>query len=139
MRADLDDFPGVQHKIEVDDHRAAGKGARELRLQDGLFMLGSDFQRRDGMVVFSLGFCFPGFNGGQSLIGAAFIAHRGVGREACRQRFGIACVFKLYIQSNGGWELDGHSVSFCHCLGEKIALCLRNDKNARKGKVLTQR
>ena len=83
-------------------HRATGKGARELRLQDGLALLMGDVQRRDGMVVFLLGLCLPGGDGGQSLIGAAFITDDGIGREACGQHFGITGVFKLDIQSNRG-------------------------------------
>jgi hypothetical protein len=38
-----EDFPGLQHKIEVDGHRAAGKVAGQSGLQDGLALLRGDF------------------------------------------------------------------------------------------------
>ena len=86
----------------MEGDRAAGKGARELRLQDGLALLMGDCQRRDGMVVFLRGLRLPGGDGGQALIGVVFITDNGVGCEACRQRCGIAGVFKLDIEAIGG-------------------------------------
>ena len=97
----------------MEGDRAAGKGARELRLQDGLALLMGDCQRRDGMVVFLLGLRLPGGDGVQALLGVVFITDNGVGCEACRQRCGIAGVFKLDIESNRGRELDGHGASSC--------------------------
>jgi hypothetical protein len=64
------------------------------------------------MVVFSLGFRFPGCDGGQSLIGVAFIPDNGVGREAFGQRLGITGVFERDIQSNGGRKRERHGASF---------------------------
>jgi hypothetical protein len=104
--------PSLQHKIEIEGHRATGKGARALRPQDGLALLMGDCQRRDGLVVLLRGLRLPGGEGGQALLGAAFITDDGIGREACGQRCGIAGVFKLDIPSNGGGKLDGHHVSF---------------------------
>jgi hypothetical protein len=63
----------LQHKINMEDNGAAGEIAGESGREDGLAMLLSDVQRRDGMVVFLLGFRFPGGDGGQSFIGATFI------------------------------------------------------------------
>jgi hypothetical protein len=96
----------------MEGHRAAGKGARALRRQDGLALLLGDCQRRDGMMVFLRGLRLPSGDGGQSLRGAPFITDEGIGGEACGQRCGIAGVFQLDIPSNRGWELEGPSVSF---------------------------
>src|SRR5947207_7791221 len=72
MNLQRENCPSLQHKIEMEGHRAAGKGARELRLQDGLALLMGDCQRRDGMMVFLRGLRLPSGDGGQSLIGADF-------------------------------------------------------------------
>jgi len=54
------------------------------------------------MVVLLLVLRLPGGDGGQSLIGTAFITDDGMGREACGQRFSIAGIFQLKMLEGNG-------------------------------------
>jgi hypothetical protein len=79
------------------------------------------------MVVFSLGFRFPGCNGGQSLIGAAFIPDNGVGCEAFEQRVGITGVFEGVMDGRNrrysDWGKVG-KVNLRPCAGKCLRLRL---------------
>src|SRR6267378_509427 len=101
-----------QHEAEVHGDWTSRKAAGEPRVEDALTAALSEFERRNGVVVF-----FP--RGGHpipyrrhTLVGLALVAHDRIKREALRQRFERAGVFNLNVMLNRSRELDGHGLLF---------------------------
>src|SRR5258708_2449463 len=101
-----------QHEAEVHRDWTSRKAAGKSRLEDALAATLSEFERRNGVIVFFLHGSHPILYLRHAPENLAFVVYDRISCEALRHRFERTRVFNLNIMLNRSWKLNRHSSLF---------------------------